>query len=507
MPPDPQPAPPPAPQPIPQPAASQVPAPVPAPAPHLPLRRLLAASPVRLALGLVLVFSLTSLVTLGGAYLSIRSSLESGLAANVAQNIAGFRAAPSALAVATLVEAEASATDVADRIFSYTTADGRSFGNARAEPEAGGIVLRPAAGGRTLAPAGYLHEAVPLHGGLLVVAESRAAIAELGDVFAALLGLSLLPTTLVALGAGLALSRRAARRVARIEAALDALTAGDLAARVGGSADRADDLDRIGTRIDRMAAAQEASVSALRQVSADIAHDLKTPVQRIALLLGQLRDGLDPGSAAALLATRAEAEADRAVAVFQSLLTIAQIEGGSPRARFAPVDLGALLATFAEIYAPAAEDSGHLLHLCPLPDRPLPVPGDRSLLGQIIANLIENALRHTPPGTRITLALGQDGGRATLSVCDNGPGIPAEERDQVLRRLYRLERSRTTPGHGLGLSLVAAISALHRADLTLSDAAPGLCVRVAFPAAGDESSPRGGAGAVTSRPTPAALSP
>ena len=170
---------------------------------------------------------------------------------------------------------------------------------------------------------------------------------------------------------------------------------------------------------------------------------------------------------------RAAAEADGIVATFQALLQIAQIEGGSPRARFSPVDLGPLAQTMTELYEPAATETGHALTLTLR--NPATISGERTLLGQVVANLIENALRHSPPGP---VALTIDG--ATITVADRGPGIPAAERDTVLRRLYRLETSRSTPGSGLGLALVDAIVKLHGGTLTLADNAPGLRVSVAF---------------------------
>lgn len=229
-----------------------------------------------------------------------------------------------------------------------------------------------------------------------------------------------------------------------------------------------------------MAQAQEQSVAALQQVSADIAHDLKTPIQRIAVLMADLRDRAVDGSPEADLAERAVAESDRAVGVFHSLLQIAQIEGGSPKARFRPVDLAHVIATFADIYGPAAEDGGLKLMVDLPSGQPVLVQGDKDLLGQVVANLIENALRHTPAGSTIRLALSETGDKATLSVTDNGPGIPQAEHALVLRRLYRLERSRTTPGNGLGLALAAAVADLHDATLVLSDAAPGLAVTLTF---------------------------
>jgi signal transduction histidine kinase len=145
------------------------------------------------------------------------------------------------------------------------------------------------------------------------------------------------------------------------------------------------------------------------------------------------------------------------------------------------VDLSELCQTLCDVYDPATVENGQTL-ICALPDAPVrTVMGDRTLLGQVLANLIENAMHHTPQGTRITVALSQSETHVDLSVTDNGPGIPEAERDLVLRRLYRLDRSRGTPGNGLGLSLVAGIAQVHDATLTLEDAGPGLRVRLRFP--------------------------
>jgi signal transduction histidine kinase len=443
--------------------------------------RLARSTPVRLALGLVALFSLVSVATLGVAYVQIRGNLAEQISATLDQHVAGFRVTDNPSALAALVTAEAAAADPENRIFVFIAPDGRSVGNARAEIRGSKVRLMPLEGGRKLGADGYEHRIVPMAGGLLIVAESLEPTRELRETFLDLVAFNLIPTILLSLAAGVWLAAASARRVGRIETALGRMAEGDLSARVG-ETDRGDDLSRIGAGIDRMAEAQEAATAALRQVSADIAHDLKTPVQRLALMLSDLRDRLPEEGPEAALAARAAEEADRAVAVFRSLLQIAQIEGGSPRARFGPVDLAAVVRTFVEIYEPAAEDTGHVLAMMPLPEAPVMVTGDRTLLGQALANLIENALRHTPAGTRIEIGLALEGGRAVLTVADNGPGIPPEERDKVLRRLYRLERSRTTPGNGLGLSLVDAIAQVHGAELSLGDNEPGLRVRLSFPA-------------------------
>ena len=443
------------------------------------MSRSAGSTPVRQAMALVAVFAVVNLVTLGLAYVGLRNAAERAMHANLVQLMAGFEVAASPAAAEVMAMAAAEAADPAHRVFAYIAPDGRVTGNADARLTRGGVEIRPMPEGRPLGHDGYMPLIERQAGGVLIIGESLTPIRELGRTFLGLLGLGLAPTVLVSLGLGAVIAARARARVERIEAALARLSEGALDARIPAEPGRADDLARIGARINRMAAAQEAATEALRQVSADIAHDLKTPLHRMTVLLHDLRGGLADGSREADLAARALAEAEGAVAVFQGLLTIAQIEGGA-RPAFAPVDLNALAAGMAELYGPDAEDSGHplTLDLSPLP--PV-VPGDRSLLGQALANLIENALRHTPEGTAITLRTGIEAGRPVIEVADRGPGIPEGERGKVLRRLYRLERSRTTPGHGLGLSLVAATARLHGAELALLDNAPGLKVRITFP--------------------------
>lgn len=444
------------------------------------LSRSAGSTPVRQAMALVAVFATVNLVTLGLAYVSLRNATEEAMRANLAQLMAGFEVAASPGAAEVMVTAAADAADPAHRVFAYIAPDGRVTGNADARMTPDGVEIRPMPEGRPLGRDGYMPHIARQAGGILIIGESLTPIRELGRTFLGLLALSLGPTVLVSLGLAAVLAARARARVERIERALGQLSQGALDTRIPEEPGRADDLARIGARINRMAAAQEAATEALRQVSSDIAHDLKTPLQRMTVLLHDLRDGLADGSREAGLADRALAEAEGAVAVFQGLLRIAQIEGGGAQLPFAPVDLNALAAGMAELYGPDAEEDGRALTL-DLSPSPVTVSGERSLLGQALANLIENALRHTPPGTAIRLRTALEGGRAVIEVADRGPGIPEAERDKVLRRLYRLERSRTTPGHGLGLSLVAATARLHGAELTLMDNAPGLAVRLGFP--------------------------
>lgn len=441
---------------------------------------LLRASPVRLALGLVALFAFASVASLAASYAASRSSLDATMRRDLTQDVAGFRAAPSAAALAALVAAEARVSDPNRIVLSYVTAQGQRFGNGVLAQDRDGYFLTTLDDTDTRIDGQYLALTTRLHGGQLTVARSRAEIDQLWTVFRNIVLLSLLPTLAIALGAALVLARRSARQVTALGRTLDQLTSGNLTARVRPTDRWSDDFHRIAARIDRMAAAQEASVDTLRQVSSDVAHDLKTPIQRISVHLDAL-SALPLPDDAATLVDQAQTEVAGVVSVFHALLQIAQIEAGTPRSRFAAVDLVPLVQTFAELYDPTAAEDGRTLTRDIATTRAT-VTGDRDLLGQILANLIENALRHTPPGTAITLGLRRCGDEVILSVADRGPGIPQAERDKVLQRLYRLERSRTTPGSGLGLSLVAVIANLHGATLTLSDNDPGLIVALRLPA-------------------------
>ena len=445
---------------------------------------LLRSMPVRLALALVALFTAVSLVSLGVAYLVTERSFDQAMRADLTQDMAGFRAAPSAAALAQLVEAEARVTDPERMVLSYLAPGRRHYGNALIARDKDGYHILTGIPDNPRVEGRFMALTATMHGGQLTIARSLAEIRALGDAFLSVLGLSLIPTILIALSGGLYLARRGAGHVGAIGRALDRLTGGELDARVGPGADWPSDLSAIGRKIDAMAAAQEASVAAIRQVSSDIAHDLKTPIQRVALHLNDLSDrgGLD--DAARALTDKARAELDGIVATFHALLQIAQIETGSPRSGFGPVDLSELCATFVELYEPASAEAGHALAFLPPGGDAVRVHGDRGLLGQVLANLIENALRHTPAGTRVEVSLARKDGGAVLRVADDGPGVPEPERDLVLRRLYRMDRSRTTPGAGLGLSLVAGIAALHGAQVALRDNGPGLRAELTFPPPG-----------------------
>lgn len=314
----------------------------------------------------------------------------------------------------------------------------------------------------------------------LLVGDDIARIEALDSIV--LRGFALTIAGVVLLGGlgGYALSRGVQRRFEAMSAVAEAVSEGQLGQRMPARARGAggDDLDHLGASFNRMLDRIGALMDSLRQVSNDIAHDLRTPLTR---LRQHLEAALDTSDAKARDAAieGALADLDAILGTFAALLRIAQIEGGARRAGFQPLDLTEIAAFVVESFAPSAEEGGRTLLL--ETDGAAPIDGDRELLVQMLVNLVENGLTHTPPGSTIRVAV-EGGAVRRLTVADDGPGAPPAEHPRLLDRFYRLERSRSTPGSGLGLSMVAAAARLHGADLILFDAAPGLGVTAVFPA-------------------------
>lgn len=317
----------------------------------------------------------------------------------------------------------------------------------------------------------------------LTTATSAEDISELEEIM--LLGAAWAAAVLLAvsLAGGMFLARSMERRIARIQDGLERVSEGDFSARIPISA-RGDDIDTLtgmmNTAIERLGA----SVEGIRQIGNDISHDLKSPLARLRITIEQAAENQARGIPVAQELEEATAETDRIIATFDALLRIAQLETGARKARFAPTDLVEVATSITDFYQSSFEDAGMELNT-DLPAGVPPISGDKELLFQLIANLLENALRHCAPGARVACAIALQDEAVILSVSDNGSGIPANERENVLRRLYRLEKSRTTPGSGLGLSMVKAIADLHGARLSLEDNEPGLRIVVRFPVAAD----------------------
>lgn len=268
------------------------------------------------------------------------------------------------------------------------------------------------------------------------------------------------------------------RRLQRISATAQAIVDGDLGHRIP-VGPRGDEFDRLGEALNAMLDRIVQLLENLKQVSGDVAHDLRTPLVRLRSGLETAMNRADglTGDRAAI--AHALAQSDQLLSLFGAILRISEVEGGALASEFSQVDLSELVADLCDSYAPAVSDGGRDLR-CAITSK-IRVRGDRELIAQAVINLLDNAQRHTPLGTAIFVDLKAEGGRTRLTVADNGPGVPAEDRARIVRRFVRLENSRTTPGHGLGLNLVSVIAAAHGGELLIDDGCPGLKASIILP--------------------------
>lgn len=436
--------------------------------------------------GLALLYALVFALVTAGLGVAVYGATAKALAAQVDARLAAESSAVLGSG------AKSSLTDVAARIASREAH--RSIGNLS--------YLLVDAGGRRLA--GQLDMTVPAPGysdvvfrdsaersdggramstqlangaRLVVVADSEPVEAFdklLIQIFAVAFGAAIL---IGALG-GWLLSTVIGRRVAGISKAAEAIIDGDLSRRMPFDGSN-DVFDRQAATLNHMLDRISELMANLRQVTNDVAHDLRTPLSR---LRNRLEDAARPGRDIEVVRHEIEqsvADAEGLLDLFAALLRISQIEAGARRAAFEWLDLGGLVRDVVETFAPAVEDAGRRLLV--QVDAPHVVHGDRELLTQMVVNLVENAARHTPRGTIVTVGLAEHGGRTVLSVVDDGPGIGDADPALLVRRFTRLDASRSSEGHGLGLALVDAVVHLHDATFSLLDNVPGLRAEVTFP--------------------------
>jgi len=286
---------------------------------------------------------------------------------------------------------------------------------------------------------------------------------------------------LFGIGGGYWVSRKLLARIDTLAATTRTIMTGDLGGRlpITGSGD---ELDRLSESLNLMLARIEQLMAGLREVSDNIAHDLKTPLSRLRNRVeAALREPYgEPVYREAL--ERTIEEADGLIKTFNALLSIARIEAGASSENRESLDVSALLCDVAELYEPVAEERGLVLKA--EAKRPVFVRADRQLLGQAIANLIDNAIKYgTTEEPEVEVTATDKGAAVEIVVSDHGPGVPVSDRERVLDRFVRLEASRSEPGSGLGLSLVAAVARLHGGSLRLEDNDPGLRVVLALPSA------------------------
>jgi len=444
--------------------------------------RLAATTAFRLALAYLGLFVASVLLILGLIYWSTAGLIDAQITDTIEAEIAGLREQYRRRGLPGLIGVvrERTAMPHANALSLIAAPGGTPLaGNLERWPDA---ARRSAPGWITFDIVTPLPEAEPhparaatfvLPGGirLLVGRDLRELEAFEDRVVTALLW-ALVLTVGLGLPGGWLFGRGALRRIDAINRTTGRIMAGDLGERVPvrGSGD---ELDRLAQNLNAMLDQIERLMAGMRRTGESIAHDLRTP-------LGRLRSRLEvalmeAGDEDALRAALADGltECDRLLATFTALLRIAQAESGALREDFEPVPLAGLAHGVAELYEPAAEDKGLTLEVAADGD---PVAcGSRQLLSQAVANLLDNAVKYTPPGGRVTLTVapGAGGAGPRLTVADTGPGIPEAERGRVLQRFVRLEPSRSTPGNGLGLSLVDAVARLHGCRLDLVDTPPG----------------------------------
>ncbi|MDE1914494.1 MAG: HAMP domain-containing protein [Sphingomonadales bacterium] len=328
-------------------------------------------------------------------------------------------------------------------------------------------------------------------GGLLLVATDGFDVDRLGGHMARFTIVWAISVTMLALLGGWVAGWYVLERLADTNLAIERIMAGRTDQRLPmiGLAPELDDLAR---NLNRMLDRIDGLMAGLRQVSTDVAHDLRTPLTRLRQMLEALQDQVHGGASrddahgepATMLKAGVEAalaQTDQILGTFRAMLRLAQIEGGGRKTPFAPVDLTGLLGALVETYEPVASDRGDAL-IAQIGTGALHVQGDGELLAQLFANLIENALLHTPDGTRITVAGERRGGMIAVTVEDNGPGVTPESRPHLAERFYQADPSRHAGSAGLGLAIASAIAHLHEGRLDIEDAAPGLRVSVLFPA-------------------------
>lgn len=299
------------------------------------------------------------------------------------------------------------------------------------------------------------------------------------------LRISLLFIVLVGVGAAFFVARRVLTRIDAVTQSTARIMAGNMAERLPVTG-RGDEFDRLGENVNAMLARIEALMQGLKDVSDNIAHDLKTPLTRLRNRAEALLRSMPGENGKAAEVEGIIDEADGLIRTFNALLLIARTESGAGRDSFIQIDLAALTREVGELYEAVAEEKG--LKLAVEAENPLLISGQRELLAQVIANLLDNAVKyasHDPQDESdapdIVLRCKGEGADAMIEVVDRGPGVPAADRQRVLERFVRLEASRSQPGAGLGLSLVAAVARLHSGEVSLDDNAPGLIVRLRLP--------------------------
>lgn len=290
---------------------------------------------------------------------------------------------------------------------------------------------------------------------------------------------SLIITGVLALIGGVVMSRDMRQRLETINRTTQQIMRGDLQQRVPLSGS-GDEFDRLSRNLNNMLTRIGMLMNAMREVSDNVAHDLRSPLTRLkARLELTLMSQTEPEQYRQAI-EHAVGETDKILSTFNALLSIAQAEAGQGRSEMEFLDLAMISADVAELYEPVAEAKNQSFAV---EIAPATILGNRHLMFQALTNLVDNAIKYTPEGGAVRLTVETSDKQVKIIIADSGPGVPPESRSRVVQRFVRLEQSRTTPGNGLGLSLVTAVMTLHGGELTLEDNAPGLSAVLTLPLA------------------------
>jgi signal transduction histidine kinase len=332
--------------------------------------------------------------------------------------------------------------------------------------------------GREIEKARLVTETMP-DGEVLAIGRNVDDIEQIAGIVQRALTLGLLPAFALALITGLVLSSRAHNRLSEVNRRIQHIMAGDLRQRLP-TRGSDDPFDQFSDSVNRMLNEIETLIQEITATGDNIAHDLRTPLTRVRVRLERGREHATTLEELQAVADQALAGLDQSLTVITALLRIAEIEHSRRLTGFSTIDLAPLLREVGDLYDPIAEDKKVVLQVDAAEE--LTVHGDRDLLFEAVANLVDNAVKFTPDGGRVELALLSRGNESVIRVTDSGPGIPESERDDVTKRFFRSDKSRGTKGLGLGLSLVAAIVKLHGFQLAITPG-PGCKVKIVCPPA------------------------
>ena len=311
----------------------------------------------------------------------------------------------------------------------------------------------------------------------LVIGRNIDEITEIAQIVVRALALGLLPAFILAILIGMVLSQRAQNRVLEVNRKIQRIVAGDLRQRLP-TTGRGDPFDQLAVSVNHMLGDIESLIREISGVGDNIAHDLRTPLTRVRVRLERGRANASTLNELRAVVDQAIGGLDQSLTIITALLRIAEIEHSRRLEGFSQVQLGPLVREVGDLYEPIAEDKGVALRVESKDEAT--VSGDRDLLFEAVANLVDNAVKFTPEGGHVELALHHNNGQVEIQVKDTGPGIPEIEREAVTKRFYRSDKSRRTEGLGLGLSLVAAIVKLHGFQFAIAPG-PGCTVEIVCP--------------------------